>query len=48
MYMEEMRYVVDCLNGRKNNIIGLDESIKTIAISLAAKKSGKVNRPIPI
>ena len=48
MYIDEMKYVVNCLHGKKNDIISLAEGIKTLDISLAIKKSGKTNRVVSI
>ena len=48
MYIDEMKYVVNCLHGKKNDIISLTEGIKTLGVSLAIKKSGKTNRVVSI
>jgi len=46
MYVDEMKYVIRCIKGRKNVLIHLVHAIKTLEISLAIKKSGKINKPI--
>ena len=48
MYLDEIKYVVECINGKKDNLINLNEAKKTLEISLAIKKSGLVNRPVTI
>lgn len=48
MYLSELRYVLDCLNGKKNNLITLSSAKDTLEASLAIKKSGKINRPVSV
>ncbi len=48
MYLNEIKYVIKCINGKKNNLIDLNEAKKTLQISLAVKKSGIANRPVTI
>jgi len=48
MYRNEMQYVLDCIKGNKNEIITLEDAQKTLEVSLAIKKSGKINRPVSV
>jgi predicted dehydrogenase len=48
MYLSELRYVLDCLDGKKNNLITLSGARDTLEASIAIKKSGKINRPVSI
>lgn len=49
MYLDEMKHVVDCINGNKNNSeITLNQAKETLKISLAIKKSGLINKPVLI
>lgn len=48
MYLSELRYVINCLNGKKNNLIPLSSARDTLEASLAIKNSGKSNRPVSI
>lgn len=48
MYLSELRYVLNCLNGKKNNLITLSSAKDTLEGSIAIKKSGKINRPVSI
>lgn len=46
MYVNEMKYVIDCIKGKQNTLLNLEDAVKTLEISLAIKKSGKLNRPV--
>jgi predicted dehydrogenase len=48
MYYDEMKYVIDCIRGKQNRLITLDEAKQTLEISLAIKRSGRINKPISI
>ena len=48
MYIDEMKYVLNCLNGKQNNLLTLKEGIETLDVSIAIKNSGKKNIPISI
>ncbi len=48
MYIDEMKYVLNCLNGKQNNLLTLKEGRETLDVSIAIKNSGKKNRPISI
>lgn len=48
MYLDEMKYVIQCLKGKKNYLISIDDAKKTLQFSLAIKKSGKQSKPISI
>jgi hypothetical protein len=46
MYVEEIKYFLNCLNKRKNTFNTIDDGIKTLEIVLAAKKSSKLKKVI--
>ena len=47
MYVNEMKYVISCILGKKkNDVIPLDDAKRTFDISLAIKKSGKIGRAV--
>lgn len=48
MYKDEIKYVIKCINGKPNELLSLDEAIKSLKISLAIKKSGNFGIPIKI
>ncbi len=45
MYLEEIKYVTGCINGQDNHLLKLSDAINTLKASLAAKESGRKNRP---
>jgi len=48
MYVNELKYIIKCINGKKNSMLSLEEALETLKISLAIKKSGNINRPVSI
>ncbi|MDC0438370.1 Gfo/Idh/MocA family oxidoreductase [Nitrosopumilus sp.] len=47
MYVDEMKYVISCISGKKkNDLITFDSAKKTLDISLAIKKSGNTGRAV--
>ena len=48
MYVNELKYIIKCINGKKNSMLSLEEALETLKISLAIKKSGIINRPVSI
>ncbi|MDE2589312.1 MAG: Gfo/Idh/MocA family oxidoreductase, partial [Patescibacteria group bacterium] len=48
MYLSELKYVINCLKGKKNDLITISDAKSTLEVSLAIKKSGKINRPVLI
>ncbi len=48
MYVDEIKHVIRCINGDRNNKINLDESVKTLEISLKIKESGNKEKMVKI
>ena len=49
MYVDEMKYVLSCISGKKKNtLITFDDAKRTLDISLAIKKSGIVERAVSV
>ena len=48
IYLDEMKYLIQCLKGKKNELINIDDAEKTLRFSLAIKKSGQKSKPISI
>jgi predicted dehydrogenase len=48
MYLDEMKYLIKCLKGKKNDLISIDDAEKTLQFSLAIKKSGQKSKPISL
>jgi predicted dehydrogenase len=47
MYVDEMKYVISCILGkRKNDLITFNDAKRTLEISLAIKKSGSIGRAV--
>ena len=48
MYIDEIKHVIKCIKGNKDEIISLKESINTLKTSLIIKKSGEKGKSIKI
>ncbi len=49
MYVDEMKYVISCILGKKkNNLITFNDAKRTLEISLAIKKSGNTGRAVSV
>lgn len=42
MYLEELKYFIDCIKGNKNTINSLKDGVKTLEIALAIKKASEI------
>jgi len=48
MYLEEMKHFIECINGKANPLIDGYTAKKVLEIALAAKKSARVGKAIPL
>jgi len=48
MYLEEMKYILDCINGKSNLLIDGYAAKKVLEIALSAKKSAKLGKAIQL
>ena len=49
MYVDEIKHITSCIQGKqKNDLINLKDAQKTLNISLAIKKSGKIGQVVSI
>ena len=49
MYVDEIKHITSCIQGKqKNDLINLEDAQKTLNISLAIKKSGKIGQVVSI
>ena len=47
-YLDEIKYIIQCLKGKKNDLITINDAEKTLQFSLAIKKSGLLSKTISI
>ncbi len=48
MFMDEMRHFLECLEGRARPEVTLQDGIRALAITLAAKESAREQRPVRV